>query len=144
MTRRGFTLTEMLFILGMLAVAGLLTTRLFTASMRVIDQAPAARDRQTSIEHISMALRRDVWSASAIQLPDSRTIVLANPDGQTTRWTVDEHGIIRSSGGAERRWPVAMPLWFESIEAGVALRGPGAAEGRRFISQILVAERSRP
>ena len=82
MRSRAFTLTEMLFIIGMLSVAGLLLTRLFTASQKIIDQAPAAQDRQASLEHLCQSLRRDVWAARQIELPEEQTIVLGVGDAQ--------------------------------------------------------------
>src|SRR4051794_16001051 len=89
-SQRGFTLNEMILVLGLLGVAGLLGSRLFTASMRVIGSAPAAQDQQVSMERMTQVLRRDVWSAKQINVPQAKVIELVQPDGASVRWQITE------------------------------------------------------
>ena len=69
-------MVEMLFILVMLGVAGLMSARLFTASMRVIGSAPLAQDRSARVDRMSGILRKDVWNASKINCaPDAVMLI---------------------------------------------------------------------
>ena len=53
--RKGFTLTEMLFIIGILSVAGLLSSRLFTTSIKVIRSAPDAQAHSQVVDLMSQS-----------------------------------------------------------------------------------------
>src|SRR5438132_5222012 len=104
--RNGFTMLEMLGILLMMGVAGLMSARLFAASMRVIGSAPQVQDRDARLDRMCGILRKDVWNASKINCaPDA--VMLIHSDGSTIRWRFSSDGAIRMAGDApEQRWSV--------------------------------------
>lgn len=140
---RGFTVTEMLCILGILAVASWLGAQLFTASMKVIDRAPAMQDQHAALDYLSMTLRQDVWGAAKIEVVDARDVALTRPDGSTVRWQFSDTGVIRTENESERRWPLTLAIEVERDATGLILRSSVAqadsADSRRFLSQVLLA-----
>src|SRR4051794_20074687 len=98
---RAFTITEMLVILGLLGVAGLLSSRLFTASMRVIAAAPAAQDQQASFERMTGMLHQDVWGAQKIVITDNRSIEL-----DRVTWRFTDTAAIRTNSDGEQSWDI--------------------------------------
>ena len=130
-------MVEMLFILVMLGVAGLMSARLFTASMRVIGSAPLAQDRSARVDRMSGILRKDVWNASKINCaPDA--VMLIHPDGSTIRWRFTREGATRAADGArEQRWSIE-PIALESTGAMLRLRSKSSPdEPMEFVSQWL-------
>ncbi|HWP40751.1 MAG TPA: hypothetical protein VNL70_07485, partial [Tepidisphaeraceae bacterium] len=94
MKRSAFTVTEMLFSLGILAVAGLLMARIFTGSIRAIEAAHADLDRAAAADRFAAALKTDVWNASSIQSPDPATLILTLGDGTGIRWSLADDGTV--------------------------------------------------
>ena len=126
-----FTITEMLVILGLLGVAGLLASRLFTASMRVISAAPAAQDQQASLERMTHALREDVWSSQKMAVVDNNSIEL-----DQVRWRFADGAAVRTAGDGERRWPIRRPIEARVEGASLVLVIQGSASDQmRFVSQ---------
>ena len=60
-SRRGFSLTELLFCLPMIGIAGLLAVRLFGQSMHTIQTN--AQDPTFQLEQMGQTLRIDAWAA---------------------------------------------------------------------------------
>ncbi len=110
---RAFTITEMLFVLMIVSVAGVIAMRLFATSIRVIGTAPNVETHHASIDRLSEMLRRDVWSAKSIDLPDDRTIVLSEADSTKVRWTFSDTQATRADSIGERHWPADIPLHAE-------------------------------
>ncbi|HEX3356172.1 MAG TPA: hypothetical protein VHS31_04240 [Tepidisphaeraceae bacterium] len=119
---RAFTITEMLFILMIFGVAGVVSMRLFAASMRVIRTAPDTQAHAASIDRLSFTLHRDVWGAKSIDLPDDRTIVLSEPDSATIRWHFSDADVTRTDSAGDRRWPTDLPLHAERRDNALVLR----------------------
>src|SRR5688572_25197215 len=135
----GFIFIEMLVILGLMAVAGLVSARLFSASMRSISAARAAEDRQAAIDNMSAALRRDAWTATNVQVPDARTIDIATTDGNV-RWRFEAGAALRS-GSSESRWVIpAMEANLEdaNITLRAASKAPTQIPTSRFIIPTMV------
>jgi len=139
---RGFTLTEMLFILAILGVASLLSARLFTASMRVIRTAPQSQDHYAAVDRMSGQMRSDVWGAATIELPDAHTLVLSRIAGDSIRWTFSDDAIVRTDSAGERRWSIGVPLTAERSGAALILKSDNGDE-LRFLSQMISAGGSR-
>src|ERR1700752_2544552 len=89
---RGFTLIEMLVTLILLVTAGLLLPRLFRVTMRVVREAPEARDAIVRHDAAIDALRRDVWSAREIVVEDNGKSLRLSFSGQTPAclWRVSD------------------------------------------------------
>jgi type II secretory pathway pseudopilin PulG len=135
---RAFTLTELLVLLMLFGVASLLSARLFTSSMQVIASAPQSQTHFAAIDRIAAQLRRDVWGAVKIDVPDPHTLVLTQQDQTSVRWQLSDEGITRVTSSGEQRWPVKMPMTFAQHGAAVVLQND-SGEQLRFVDQFLVA-----
>ena len=135
-TSRGFTLTEMLFVLMLMGVASVLATRLFTGSMRVIRTAPLSQDRLAAIDRATASLRQDVWAATRMDVPDAHTLVLTTPDQTQVRWSLANDAITRIAGGHQQHWPAKIQLRVERQGDQIVLKGPDDDE-LRFTSQMV-------
>ena len=117
--KRGFTTIEMMSVLLLLAAIGLVLSRLFLASMRVIDQAPRARDQIVRVEAMMTQLRDDVWHAADVRVSNPRTLIV----DQVT-WTIsrDDASITRTQDNETRHWkPISADLSFAASPSGVTL-----------------------
>jgi hypothetical protein len=147
---RGFTLNELLYVIGFVSLALVVEARLFKASMQVIETAPIPHRDHARLDRMSAALRRDVWMASAIELPDPATIGVIDSEGQRIRWSFGEAEAVRTEEGRQgrssQRWPVPLRLRADRDgPAAVTLRPAvqatkqvEATQGRRFVSQVLL------
>jgi type II secretory pathway pseudopilin PulG len=144
---RAFTITEMLFVLMIIGVAGVVSTRLFVTSMRVIGTAPSQQAHHASIDRLSETLRRDVWSAKAIDLPDDRTIVLSEADSTTIRWRLSDANVIRTDSAGECHWAAEVLLHAEHRDNALILRSDSdRSDGGNeicFLSQSLSTQEVR-
>ena len=138
---RGFTLTEMLVILGLMGVAALLCARLFTGSMRVIGDAPRAQKQVSQFEHMTRALECDVWNAMSISTEDGATIKLEQADGSQVQWSFGEVEVVRTTSrdAAPQRWVMNLPLRGRRDGVWLVLESGNSAPGveRRFVSQMM-------
>lgn len=103
----GFTLLEIIVVIGLVAVVGLVSTQVFVATLRVWKTSAREQATQSRFDLAVGQLRRDVWSASAIESPNPASLEIQNPAG-LIHWTADpQHGLRRSSDRPEdlRQWP---------------------------------------
>ena len=101
-----FTLTEILSVLIMLAVVGLVSARLFRATMRVIDDAPASQDAIATSEAMLRQLRADCWTAHAMTSATNDQAEIRTRDGKAISWRVSESTITRTEGDQVATWPL--------------------------------------
>jgi prepilin-type N-terminal cleavage/methylation domain-containing protein len=141
--RRAFTLTELLFTLALMGIAAVLSTRLFTGSIRVIHSAPQTQNHYAAIDRISASLRQDIWGASNIENPDAQTIVLIQPDRSQIKWTFDGDSVKRIASDHEHRWPMLTPLSVARDAAQVIVKTQ-SGDQLRFTSQLLAMNGARP
>lgn len=136
---RGFALTEMLVLLGLLGVIALAGGRLFESSIRLTRASAEAANTAASFDAMTQSLRRDAWAAEEFTATDSGAGLRS---GRTTiNWTVSKGTVSRDDGQLTRHWPIG-------AVAGLAVDGPalvlhlstGNSRGGeiRFVSQMLV------
>jgi len=135
-------MTEMLFVLMLMGVAGLMSARLFTSSMRVIAAAPAQQEQHAAVDRMSDILRHDVWGATKIEVPDVQTIALTQPSGNIIRWRLRDSEIVRtgSDSQAEAHWPLATAIEARQQGACLMLIPKSGGEELRFASQMLAQQ----
>ena len=141
--RGGFTVTELLFSLALLGIASMLAMKLFTGSMRVIRGAPKDQDHFAAIDRMSASLRKDVWSATSIDTPDERTVVLVNSDQWKSTWTFSNDSIVRSTSDGEQGWPIDVPVTVKRDGSQVILQ-TSSGDALRFTSQMLATNGAKP
>ena len=137
LSQRGFALTEMLILLGLLGVIALAGGRLFESSIRLTRASAEAANLAASFGSMTQSLRRDAWSAEEFTATDSGARLRSG--GATINWTVSKGTVSRDDGRLTRHWPIG-------AVAGLAVDGPalvlrlstGNSQGGeiRFISQM--------
>jgi type II secretory pathway pseudopilin PulG len=118
---RGFMMIEMLAALILLTAFALVATRVFTWSMRVTAEAPAAEGQVLLFDSMLEQLRADAWSGASVRTTDDRTVSVS--DG-AVRWNVrDDGSVARRSGGETRTWlDMGARVRFEPDDAGLIVR----------------------
>lgn len=116
MRRRGFTMPEMLVVIGLVAFVGLVSMQLFRATLRVWRQSADEQAAQARFDQAVGQLRRDVWSARSLQTPDAHSLEIQESAG-TVHWEADStEGLSRKSErhADDRRWTRLGKLSFEA------------------------------
>lgn len=116
MRRRGFTLLEILVVIGLVAFVGLVSMQLFRATLRTWKASADEQAIQSRFDLAMGQLRRDVCSATSIDAPDTRSITIHNPAG-TVHWTANEPAAqsrTTDEAADARHWPDLGPITFES------------------------------
>ena len=124
--RRGFTLVEMLFYLGLIGLFMSAATQLFHISFKTIRATELAQTQAARIDHLLAALRRDAWDARKVQSSDRDLSLELGPD-RSVVWTLSsDGGMIRIGrrGGQpaeEREWKNLPAMKFEKSASGIVL-----------------------
>lgn len=105
-------------VIILLAAVGLVLSRLFLATFRVIDRAPKARDEVVRVQAMIEQLRDDVWRARDVRVDGPKLLVV---DGIT--WTIDRDVIRRKTNDETGQFkPISAELLFVASTAGVTLQ----------------------
>ena len=75
-----------MFVLGLLAVVALVGTQIFLFTMRTSAQLSRQHQAQAQFDQAAAQLRRDVWSASSLELPEPQVLKVKLADGQEVTW----------------------------------------------------------
>jgi hypothetical protein len=133
------TLTEMLFLIGILAIAVLIEAQLFRWSLTATQSAPQSVQQHALLDRAIAAMRADVWNSSSIQTPDVRTFQLQSGDGSQIVWSLNETGARRQHGQAVDAFDFAPQLTVHAAPGGVALRDArNPADAVNLTSQLIV------
>ena len=99
-SRRGFTLTEVLFALILFSLFGIIAAKLFHTTMKLADSTAQAHDTGLRLDHAVAAFRNDAWTAPQIEPPQENRAVL----GDVT-WSIEKNVLRRTdSSGQVREW----------------------------------------
>lgn len=136
---RGMLLIELLVVLLLFAALWFVSSTIIAASLRA---QRSARERVETIHRVDNALdalRRDVWSATAMRVTDT-TVYLEQANGATPTWTYADGVLERKSGDAPPRvWGAFPELLFSGrgavITVTVRAGSAAAAEQISFVSQ---------
>ena len=124
MSRRGslpaFMLVELMFVLGLLAVAALVATQIFLFNMRTTTRLSQQHQAQAQFDQAAAQLGRDVWAASSVASPQPQVLKLRLADGQEITWHAGRV-LERASEAQVRRWDAL------SAEVAFEVRGPTVA-----------------
>ena len=93
-----YLLVELMGYIGMLAVATLIGTELFRATLRIWRDVPGQQAREASLDGALRRLRMDVWNATSIDLTNDHEFKVVTPDGSAVRWewSSKSSGLMRS------------------------------------------------
>jgi len=139
--KRAFTIWEMLIVIMLLGAVGLMMPRIFTPTMRVVREAPAAGNAIITSHVMIEKLRRDVWGASDVRASADGVSLTALSGGREIHWLIQpkqtdngsEIDITRAGGGDDqsKTWNLsALTMRFEPSPAGTLVRfGPPPQAG---------------
>lgn len=137
MKRRAFTLWEMLTVIILTGAIGLILSRLFVATHRVIDTAPKAHDEIVRIDAMLRQMRQDVWESREVRVESAQKI-----STDKAVWTIDKDAIVRVEADDRQDWAhVDAAFAFASSPAGVLLRNQKA--GTDADDSILMASHAK-
>jgi hypothetical protein len=101
MTRRtGYALLELLSALILLTAFAVISTRLFSSTVKLSHNLGQAHDEIVSVDFALAALRDDVATAARIECKSENLATLTTADEKTITWTIDEGQLIREAGDA--------------------------------------------
>jgi prepilin-type N-terminal cleavage/methylation domain-containing protein len=83
---RGFTLLEMIVVLGLLTIAAAVAVPIARWSVLAVHQAETAEDAARRVDTAVDALRRDVWCAGRVISPSPGMLALTRADGHQIIW----------------------------------------------------------
>jgi prepilin-type N-terminal cleavage/methylation domain-containing protein len=124
MRRRGFTLTELIVVIGLVAFAGLVSVRIFRATLHVWKESASEQAAQSRFDQAVGQLRRDLWSATSIDSPDASALEIRTPGG-IVHWKADQSAGLSRSGDRPadgRHWSGLGKLSFEAHGPVLVLR----------------------
>ena len=133
--RLAFTIPEILFAIGILAVFSLTATRLFHSTMRIGHAAAEQQDAAGSFDSALSALRADVWTSRKIASPDAATVQAGD-----VKWSVNETTLARDAGDGSmpRTWQVPAGLTFAADGARLVLRLPRPKNSDRDAPDVVM------
>ena len=135
--RGGFLFFELLFAIGMLAVASLLGAEVFRIASRAVSETVARQTSQLQLDQAMRHLRADVWDASALEPGDNHTLRIRTAGNEIIRWKTNG-ALTRIAADAARN------LSWDRINAKVtfAVRGPtvtvGVEEGPNAVGHVVI------
>jgi len=146
--RRGFTLYEMLVALGLSTLLFGLAGELFNANFKVIGKSEVLSRQTAQIDSAMFRLRRDVWSAGQIIVPNPTSVSLVHPDGGKVSWAVAADGSVQrtDADGHTMTWPIGIPWTFRADTSALSVNSPDAqgAKSVGLVSQLLLAREATP
>jgi type II secretory pathway component PulJ len=151
-SRRGFTLTNMVFVIMILGVFALLAGEVINAVFKSMRQSAQQQDRRIVLDRMILSLRADVWGARAMSARRAGELRLEMADGATVLWQADqEQGVQRNPGASAREgrqtYSAGLKVEFEPRPGGVLVRIEDAqlkqSEEIVLASQVMLAGGSR-
>jgi hypothetical protein len=148
MKRRGYLMVEAMAVISLSAIFVIAASQTFVAAVHMMRDARAAEDDVTRYAALTRRLHADVWSASAIAVPNERTAVLSYADGREIVWTLPEATgpIQRAADGATTDESIlgklSVPLVFAAEGPCLVVRPAERSvtiQERRMVSQVLLA-----
>ncbi len=103
--RRGYTLTELLVLLAIMAVIALPISRLTNVVLWDIPHSLKLVECNTSILNAMQAINQDINSAIALTKTEDNKLVIEQ-SGKTVNYIFQDGKIIRSSGEEESQWDI--------------------------------------
>ena len=84
--RRGFSLLEMVVVLGLLTVMSIVAVPITRWAILNMSASQAAASAASRLDNAMQTLRQDVWQAESIDVSIPQTLVLTCADGHKIRW----------------------------------------------------------
>jgi prepilin-type N-terminal cleavage/methylation domain-containing protein len=146
--RAGFSLTELLVVIGVFSIFALAASKLTQTTIRVGHDAGYGQMSASQFDAAGRTMGHEVWGASDITLKGERAMTLKMADGATIDWTVDPQGTFTRTqqGEPPRKWiarAAGASLTREGVVVVIHLSETKASRGGevRLISQMILAQK---
>lgn len=121
--RNGFMLVELVFVLGMIAVAALISTQLYVDMTRAHGRMLLQQEAQQRFDLALRPLRSDVWNATTASVDKGGTLYLTRPDGKGVQWQAGDRLSRTIESQPPREWnQLGANLSFVIRDGAVVLR----------------------
>jgi prepilin-type N-terminal cleavage/methylation domain-containing protein len=143
MSRRGFTIIEMLWVLVLLAMVAAMTERVFSQAMRGIRDQQLRQWHDATEQSLNDHLRADVWTSTEAHASESE-LRLRQPAGEIT-YRIEPQCITRlAPGELEMRWEQPEQGSFGVAGRLVTLGNPAHADAARVFVAPMIGQGGRP
>lgn len=144
--KKGFTITEILMSLSLLIVFFAIAGEVFRSTVLLSSAGADVSDRAIRADFAITQLRADAWNAASIAVSSPRSVGFVAGNGRRIAWKIDsEDRLVRQENqNTPKTFDGLGKNWSFSSD-GVSLIVPdGSPAPVRLVSQILLAERTRP
>jgi prepilin-type N-terminal cleavage/methylation domain-containing protein len=105
MRTRGFTILEMMMVVGLLTIVFAIAATLTRWSLMANYESQQSAVMDARLDDMVRTIRRDIWQASAIESPNPQTVRVTDADGHQITWTFGPGDSVHRTAEVERSWP---------------------------------------
>jgi prepilin-type N-terminal cleavage/methylation domain-containing protein len=110
MKRSGFTVTELLFVLLLLGVFALMGTRLFYASVGIMQGAAKITESAMRFDSAMAAMQHDVFLSDSTEMLSPNSLTVHRTNGSPVQWQASGTDIERTAGDAQQHWNIGQKI----------------------------------
>ena len=143
MSRRGFTIIEMLWVLVLLAMVAAMAERVFSQAMRGIRDQQLRQWHDAAEASLNDHLRADVWTSTDAHASESE-LRLRQSAGEIT-YRIEQQCITRiAPGELEMRWERPEQSGFSVAGRLITLASPAHADAARVFVAPMISRGGKP
>lgn len=94
-SRRGFTIWEVLIVIGMLPIFMLVATQLYRAIVITADTSQRVMGARATFDAATAQMHRDLFDASGFTQDNPKQISIAERNGQKVQWRLEDGNLVR-------------------------------------------------
>jgi prepilin-type N-terminal cleavage/methylation domain-containing protein len=145
---RGFTMIEVLMVLGLLGIIMLVSDRLFVAGMHASSSSAQVQNHAMALDSAISALRADCWFAQKMTATPTRATLAPPGAAEPITWTTTSGTLIRHAPGTpDRAWPISADVKFAtdgpSLLLEIVPNKTTAAAQFRLINEVALLGRMK-
>ena len=118
---RGFMLVELVFVLGLIAVAAVISTQLYIEMTRGHARMLEQREAQERFDLALRPLRSDVWNSNAASVDEAGVLHLTRGDGKTIQWNAKDQLKRIVDGEPQRLWDQLGGPWSFAVRGSTVV-----------------------
>jgi prepilin-type N-terminal cleavage/methylation domain-containing protein len=120
-THRGFTLWEILVVIGILPIFMLVSTQLFRAILITADSSQRMLSAHAVFDSAAGQMWRDIFNAKQIRSAGSKTILITERDGDQIHWQSEQANLLRAAAD-QRHYNVTRGLQLQADVQGQSIQ----------------------
>ena len=108
----GFSILEMLVVLGLMGFVFFVASQLFHATMEAWRMDTRMADHNARVDAAIAKLRVDVWHSQSMQAVNSQNAIMTLASGDQIAWSIESDGtLVRAHADGSERFEAAGPGW---------------------------------